>query len=336
VRRGRARRADAGLEVLLLGTSLALATAAAACGRSDGEPDAGGAAEDDAGWRISADTVFVDSAAARLVGLEVAVPPRREVGDWVETTGRIEADPAARSDVTAPAEGRIDAILVRPGDRVGAGRGVARFSSPEFLAGAVELRAPRGGVVTAVHAAAGAVVSAGTPILEIADFRALLLVVDVFPDMRGVRAGLPVEAEIPGRDEPVRGEIAALAARTDSVSQTVGARVPIANPDGSLRPGAFVRARVRVGSTKEAVILPAEAVVRDSAGQRVYVPAGDGYAPVAVTASAIPGDSMAVTAGLEPRGAVVVRGAYELQQAGFTFRGLETFGEEAEEEEEEP
>ncbi|HEY7530592.1 MAG TPA: efflux RND transporter periplasmic adaptor subunit [Gemmatimonadota bacterium] len=310
-----------------------LVVGTAACGGPGGGGDADDAGPD-AAYRISGDTVFVDSAAAELVGIDVGVPPHREVGDWIETTGRIEADPAARSDVTAPAEGRIDAIAVRPGDRVARGRRVARFSSPEFLAGAVDLRAPRGGTVTAVHAAAGAVVAAGTPILEIADLGELLLVVDVFPEMRGVRAGLPVEAELPGSDEPVRGEISALSPQTDSATQTVGARVPLRNRDGSLRPGTFVRARVRVGSTGEAVILPAEAVVRDSVGQRVYVPAGGGYAPLAVTATALPGDSVAVTGGLEAGRRVVLRGAYELQQAGFTFRGLETFGEEAEEEEE--
>jgi multidrug efflux pump subunit AcrA (membrane-fusion protein) len=309
--------------------ALALILALVACGRTDADDAAGERPGAPAHVRIAGDTVFVDSASAELIGLEVRVPPHHAVGEWIETTGQIAADPAGRSAVSAPAEGRIESISVVPGDQVARGQTVVRFTSPEYLSGAIELRAPRAGLVTARLADVGAVVQPGASILEISDLDRVILLVDVFPEMLGeVHVGMAVEAEVPGDSLALRGSISAIDAQVDSLTQAARARVPLQNPQGRLRPGTFLHARVLAREGEEAILVPSTAVVRDSVHQWVYAPARDGYERRAVKARAAPGDSMAVMSGIEPGQPVVVRGAYQLHQARFSFRGLTTFGEE--------
>ena len=310
----------------------------AGCGGGDAEPGAAepAAGAGDAGVRISGDTVFVSPASAALIGLEVAVPPHERLGDWIETTGQIATDPAARAVVAAPAQGRVESVAVSPGDRVARGQPLVRLSSPEYLSGAVALAAPRAGVVTARAAEVGEVVQPGDALVEIAGLGRVVLLVDLFPEMLPrVAPGAPVEFVLPGRDEAGEAQIASIDPQVDPATQAAQARVPLANPEGALRPGTFVRVRVLADPGGEAVLVPAEAVVRDSVGQWAFAPAGEGYAPRRVVARAVPGDRMAIVEGVEPGEPLVVRGAYQLHQAGFTFRGLATFGEEAEEEEEE-
>lgn len=312
---------------------LLLSASLVGCGRAEGGDDDDPArtrrAEPDV--RFAGDTVFVDSASADLIGLTVGVPPHHPFHDWIETTGQIAPDRAALASVSAPAEGRIEAISVAPGDRVRRGQPLVTFRSPEYLAGSVQLRAPRGGIVTGRWADVGQFVQPGTPILEISDLSRVILQVDLFPEMLArVGPEMLVEAVVPGDSIRRTGTIAAVDAQVDSSTQAARARVPLANADGRLRPGTFARVRIRTRAGDEAVFVPAEAVVRDSAGQWVYTPAGKGYARRRVEAEAIPGDSMVLLGGVDPGRPLVVRGAYQLHQARFSFRGLVTFGEESE------
>ena len=308
-----------------------------ACGPSRADDDGEGqAAEARPAVRVSGDTVIPSPSSRELIGLRVEVPPHHAFGDWIETTGQIVADPGSLAAVSAPAEGRIDGIAAEPGDLVSRGQPLVRFSSPEYLSGSTTLRAPRPGWITARLAEVGQVVQPGTPVLEIADLRQVLLLVDVFPEMvPRVERGMRVEAVLPGDSVPRAGSIDALGVEVDPGSQATHARVQLPNPDGALRPGTFVRVRIQTRPGGEAVFTPAPAVIRDSLGQWVYVPAGEGFVPRRVEAHPVPGDSMAIVTGVEPGQAVVLEGAYQLHQAGFTFKGLVTFGEEAEEEEEE-
>jgi multidrug efflux pump subunit AcrA (membrane-fusion protein) len=287
----------------MLVAAIAGAWLPAACKRSGAAGDSAepGAAAPPEHVRVAGDTVFVDSLSSELIGLEVQVPPRRAFGDWIETTGTIAVDPVARAVISAPAQGRLESITVAPGDRVSRGQTVAGLSSPEFLAGSVQLRAPRSGVVTARLAEVGQIVDAGAPVVELADLGRVIVFADVFPEMlEVVHPGARVEVAISGDSQPIAGSIAVVDAQVDSVTQAVRARVPLDNASGKLRPGAFVRIRIETRPGGEAILVPGSAVVRDSVGQWVYEPAGKGYVRRAVQARAAPGDSMAILSGVDP------------------------------------
>ena len=66
--------------------------------------------------------------------------------------------------ITAGIPGRIVRVLVRPGDAVAARQPVVVVEAMKMQN---ELRAPYGGIVTAVHTVEGALVEAGAPLVDI-------------------------------------------------------------------------------------------------------------------------------------------------------------------------
>jgi biotin carboxyl carrier protein len=75
------------------------------------------------------------------------------------------ARPAGPVTVRAPIPGRVAKILVQPGEKVAAGRPLAVLEAMKMEN---EIRAPRDGVVQAVHSAEGAAVEANQELVTLA------------------------------------------------------------------------------------------------------------------------------------------------------------------------
>ena len=137
------------------------------------------------------------------------------------------------------------------------------------------LRAPLAGVVTAMSAVIGAPVDVAQPLVEIADPSTLDVLLTLSPgDAAPVRPGQPVAlaAGEAADAEPLgNGVVADVAPTVDTVSRGVAVRVRIVRPARTLRIGETVFGRIAVGSHPRAVTVPAEAVVPDGEGFRVFV-----------------------------------------------------------------
>jgi membrane fusion protein, copper/silver efflux system len=111
----------------------------------------------------------------------------------------------------------------------------------------VPLLAPFDGVVLHCEVSVGQQVLVGTPLVHFADPAALVAVLQVpRADAAWLSEGLPatiVDPVLP--DVASEGRILQVAPQVDERTQTVAVRVAVESPKG-LRPGAFVRARVRV------------------------------------------------------------------------------------------
>ncbi len=109
------------------------------------------------------------------------------------------------------------------------------------------IHAPLGGVVIERHATEGMYVKTGMNIYTIADLSQVWVLIDAYEsDVPWLRFGQEVEftAEShPG--EVFRGRIAFIDPVLNERTRTVRVRVNAPNPDGKLKPGMFVRARVR-------------------------------------------------------------------------------------------
>ncbi len=92
-------------------------------------------------------------------------------------------------------------------------------------------------------------------------------------------------------------------------------RVEVDNPDGLLLPGMFVRARLPRGVRDDALLVPQEAVVRDSFGRPELVIVGDDKTaarrPVGI-GDTIDGRTI-VTSGLKAGETVIVQGQDRVQ-----------------------
>jgi membrane fusion protein (multidrug efflux system) len=138
-----------------------------------------------------------------------------------------------------------------------------------------------------------------------------------------LRVGAAVQVTLDERDDhAANGRISAIDAVVDQATRNVQVQATFANPNGRLRPGMFVRARVVFGAGAPVIALPASAISYAPYGDSVFVvaeldgPDGRGYRGVRqqfVKLGASRGDQVAVVSGLEPGAEVVSAGVFKLR-----------------------
>ena len=107
-------------------------------GAEAGEAETKGAKGEagEAGEKAGGTRVTLGEAAFRTARIAVETPSLEQVGassGGLEVPGQVDFDPARVAFVSPRASGRLERLLVVPGDRVGAGQTVALVQSPAFL-----------------------------------------------------------------------------------------------------------------------------------------------------------------------------------------------------------
>jgi RND family efflux transporter MFP subunit len=200
--------------------------------------------------------------------------------------------------------------------------GTQRASGGES-SGRVELRAPVSGVIAAVAAAPGAFVAEGQELFHLVDLDRLWLEVLV-PEADVGRIGSPAGASFavdgfPRAFEVAIGKGGALVAYggvVDPQSRTVPLVFEVPNPGRALRAGMYARVRVFTGQTRQALAIPASAVVDDGKQEVAYVlSSGEAFERRPLKLGVRDGDLVEVVEGLMPGERVVSRGAWQVRLA---------------------
>ena len=267
-----------------------------------------------------------------VVGIETESVAVTTAPETFATTGEIEFDPARVLAINAPVAGRIAWLTLNVGDQFAAGDTMVTIESPEFLSGGVSVSAPRSGIVIALNSAPQQLVTAGAELLRIASVDRVWLRVDLYGESaRLARVGTAVQATLPAYPGLVlRGSVATVAPSVQGETQSVAARVPLDNPTGRLRPGMFADVRIATGRVFRAILVPRQAIIYDGSRRLVMIARDSTFFPSVVATGQVVGDRVVIVDGVNPGERVVVKGGYELYNAGFAF----TRGEGEEEEEE--
>jgi membrane fusion protein, multidrug efflux system len=129
------------------------------------------------------------------------------------------------------------------------------------------------------------------------------------------RDNYEVEIILPdGSVHPHTGRITFMTPSYDAKTGTFLLRASIKNPDGSLRPNQYVRARVKGAIRPKAILVPLQAVQQGAKGHFVWVVSNEGkadYRPV--VAAEWRGEEWVITEGLKAGEQVVVSGGITLQ-----------------------
>lgn len=113
-----------------------------------------------------------------------------------------------------------------------------------------------------------------------------------------------------GSEYPLEGRLAFSDVTVDPGTGSIGLRAVFPNPQGTLLPGMYVRARLTTGVAAQAILAPQIAVTRDAKGvASVLVVGPDGKAQTrAVTADQTKGNKWVIIAGLKPGDKIIVEG----------------------------
>lgn len=186
----------------------------------------------------------------------------------------------------------------------------------------VTIPAPASGIVTERLAARGDYVETGQPIYRMADLSRLWAQLEVYEsDLRWLEVGQKAQfntESFPG--EQFEGTVSFIAPTLDDRKRTARVRVDIANPEGRLKPGMFVRGTVATGATAAATPLPlsipasAPLITGRRAVVYVQIPNADRptFEPRDVVLGPRTGDWYIVREGLAEGELVVARGAFKI------------------------
>lgn len=177
------------------------------------------------------------------------------------------------------------------------------------------LRAPLAGVVTEMNAVLGATADPAQVLVEVTDPTALDVRLELAPgDAARVRPGHPVAlfAGLTRQGDSLgAGAVVDVAAEVDSSTRTVPVRVRVTRTTRTLRVGESVLGRIVVRARAAALAVPAEALVPEGEGYRVFVVDSAGIAHArAVTIGARTDASIEILHGLSAGETVVTYGAF--------------------------
>lgn len=224
--------------------------------------------------------------------------------------------------------GLVDGGIASPADW---DRVDAEFTQAEARAGEIRatiarktIRAPFSGILGIRQANLGQYLNAGDPIVPLQALDPIYVDFAV-PQQEVGRLALGGEVEVRvdglgGAEFP--GTITAVDSIVDEATRNVRVQATLANPEGRLRPGMFVEARVVLGDADEVIPLPASAISYAPFGDSVFIvedvagPDGSTYRGVRqqfVELGGGRGDQVAVLDGVEPGEEVVTSGAFKLR-----------------------
>jgi len=203
----------------------------------------------------------------------------------------------------------------------------AQASAAGNQANYADLFADAEGVVSAVLAEPGQVLSAGSPVLRIARLgqQEKDVVISVPENgMRDIRTGMEVSVSLWADDaRHYRGRVREISPQADPVTRTFAAKVALLDADEDVRLG--MTATVALSGLAQNILqVPSPAIVQQDGKPAVWVLAADGTAslrPVAV--AAYREDGVILSGGVKPGEKIVAAGGHKLLP-GERLRILET------------
>ncbi|MGH9415095.1 MAG: efflux RND transporter periplasmic adaptor subunit [Terriglobales bacterium] len=199
--------------------------------------------------------------------------------------------------------------------------------SPQTVASAgplLALRAPIAGEVVERDIAPGQLVQANTTqCFVISDMSTVWVLANVYQsDLQYVHVGDPVVISTDAYPTTFRGRIQYLSPTLDPATRTLQARIATRNPNAELKKQMYVTALVTAGSLRNIVVVPNDAVLRDTQNVPfVYVQAAarNQFAQRTVSLGPTENGFTQITGGLMPGEHIVANGGIFLQFAS-TFQ----------------
>ncbi len=176
------------------------------------------------------------------------------------------------------------------------------------------ITAPAGGVISELMVRAGMTVAPGMTLARINGLGTVWLEA-ALPEVQAaaIQPGQAVEARfaaLPG--EVVKGRVAAILPEGNRETRTLRVRIELPNPRQRLKAGLFAQVSLR-GPQREALVLPAEAVIRTGKRSLVYLSEQPGrFRPVEVEVGEQVDDRIVIRSGLSAGQQVVGSGQFLL------------------------
>jgi membrane fusion protein (multidrug efflux system) len=185
------------------------------------------------------------------------------------------------------------------------------------------IRAPFTGMLGIRQVNLGQYLAGGDPVVPLQSLDPIFVNFTVPQQEVGrLSVGGEVQVAAEGTAAPFTGRITAVNSVVDEATRNVQVQATFANPQGKLRPGMFVEAKVLLGGSRSVVTLPASAINYAPYGDSVFIveqvkgPNGESYRGArqqVVKLGGALGDQVAVLSGVDAGAEVVSSGVFKLR-----------------------
>jgi cobalt-zinc-cadmium efflux system membrane fusion protein len=181
------------------------------------------------------------------------------------------------------------------------------------------IRAPLAGTVVERLVSPGQLLEAGaTAAFTVANLSRMWVMASVFEsDLPSVRVGDPALVTLTNLPDTVSGRVDNIAAEVDPETRATSVRIVVPNADHLLRKDMYVRVGIQSRRTREGMLVPVGAVLRDDDNRPIVYVAADslGFEQRSITLGTRQDGSYEVMDGLRPGDRVVTEGGLFLQFA---------------------
>jgi len=277
----------------------------------------------------AANTVVLDETGVKNLRIETVEVEETDFEATIFSLGRIQAIPSKVAAVSSRISGRIIELKASPGDTVKAGDEVAKVESrqPGDPPPVIPLKAPLGGLVTAVECRLGDPIEPEKSVLEITDLSEVYAVARVPEHQAGrMKPGTVAHIKVAALpNEKFDGELLRFGTSADKQSGTIDAIFRLPNTGGQLR--SDMRAEFSIVMSKRSSVfsVPRAALQGEGGNRFVYVKdfgLENAFIKTPVTVGEINDRYVEILGGLLPAEEVVTRGAYSLSFAGASSVSL--------------
>jgi RND family efflux transporter MFP subunit len=175
--------------------------------------------------------------------------------------------------------------------------------------------APFAGFVAKEHTQVGEWIEVGGPVVSVVDLGRIRITVDV-PERYAVQLShkSPVRVLVESvSDEAFLAKMSAILPEGDLNARTFPVRVELANPGFKIRSGMEARATFSLGTQRNALLVPKDAIVTAGTNRLVYVVLSSMAQPIPVQVIGYYDSNVAVEGPIKPGDRVVIRGNERLR-----------------------
>lgn len=193
----------------------------------------------------------------------------------------------------------------------------------------VTFLATASGIVTEINGIEGQYISEGATLYKIEDIGSLWVEAELYPSETSlVKVGDTINIRIAGSGTAsVEGRINFLSPEFRNGTQITIMRASIENADNRLKPGQHAQVFL-THSSKQAIAIPVDAVIRDGRGSHVYVQSAENTFRAQRVTTGLEGfELVEITEGLAEGDTVAVTGAYLLYSEMILKKGTDPMAE---------
>jgi len=185
---------------------------------------------------------------------------------------------------------------------------------------------PAEGVISRIDVSEGQYVIEGSPLYQLEKYQPIWVEAELYPGESGnVKIGDRVDVRITAQEEiSATANVIYVSPAYQPGTQVLIMRAVIDNDEGKLAPGMQATVLLRYAD-KDAIVVPADAVLRDATGSRVWMMDKNGkFRPRVVKTGLETSEQIEITNGLAENENVVVTGAYLLDSEWTLKQPAET------------